>query len=393
MKPCIVWDSILSLDKSSKGDISQIVEMTTALAQQGIDVTLVALNAGKAKIDGAKIVQVPQLWYIRQRIRTLGRVFPRLFGYDSRYNARHIAKFVVSVLDPVEHYDLYHVRTRNLAIELKYLQPDKPLVYTVIPQYIHTRLQKDRIIDQKAIDAADKLIALSQGWKQFIIKNFDLRGCEITVIPVCVRNEGNASKIDNSLDNLLKGYKVIGYFGRLWRNYGIDILLKAIPEVREKVNNLSVIIAGGSVYNYGAELKKLTRNLGIEECVHFIGEIPRDQVPYYIKKCDVLVSLRYDKNERSGFDVSIPIKCVEYIMHGKPVVATRDGGMEQLLGKDYPYFVEQDNKIQIAKSLIKLLTDEKEAKRVGRENRIIARNYSYKKITYKIINIYREILD
>lgn len=388
MKPCIVWDSILSLEKSSKGDISQIVNMTTALAEQKVDVSLVALNAGKTKIDGAKIVQVPQLWFIRQRMRTFGRLFPNLYGYDGIINARHIAKFVTSVLDPVDKYDLYHVRTRALAIELKRLQPLKPLVYTLIPKFLHTQSPKDKVLDQKAIDLADVLIALTEGWKQYVLDTFDVRGRPITVIPVCVREPNNILEKDKSLDSLFEGKKVIGYFGRLQKNYGIDTLLETIPEIKKRIDNLLVIIAGGSVYGHGDELKALVEKLGVQDCVRFLGEVPRNLVPEYLERCHVLVSLRY--REGSDFDLSIPIKCVEYVMHGKPIVSTRDGGMEQLLGKDYPYLVDHGNKAQIVNSLVRLLTDNEEAREIGMKNAIASSNYTYNKVANQLISVYRE---
>jgi len=391
MKPCIVWDSILSLVKASKGDISQIVNMTTALAEQKVNVSLVALNAGSLRIDGARVIQSPKLWYIRQRTRTLGRLFPELYGHGGTFNARHIARFVASVLDPNEKYDLYHVRTRSLAIELKRLQPNKSLVYTAIPTFLHTQLPKDKALDQKAIDLADELIALTEGWKQYILDTFDVRGREINVIPVCVRGLKSITKKDESLDSLFDGRKVIGYFGRLQKNYGIDTLIETIPEVKKHVDNLSVIIAGGSVYSHGDELKALVQRLGIQDCVHFLGEIPRNLVPQYLERCNVLVSLRYHEDSyKLGFDVSIPIKCVEYIMHGKPVIAIRDGGMEQLLGKDYPYLVDHGNKTQIVDSLVKLLTDDEEARKIGIKNMLTSPSYTYEQVASQLINVYNK---
>jgi glycosyltransferase involved in cell wall biosynthesis len=392
MKPCIVWDSILSLEKSSKGDISQIVNMTTALAEQKVNVSLVALNAGRMHIDGAKIKQVPNLWYIRQRTRTLGRIFPRVYGYESRGNAHHVAKFVVSVLDPYEQYDLYHVRSPYIAMELKRLQPSKPLVYTSIPRYLHSKSHKDKILDQKVLDVADKIIALTEGWKRYNIEEYDLKGREITVVPVCVPNISDIPEIEN-LPEYIKGRKIIGYFGRLQEKYGIDTLIETIPEVKRTIGNVGVIIAGGSFYNYDQELKKLAYKLDVYGDIFFTGEIPRALVPSYMKKCNVLISLRYDEvSDRFhyGFDLSIPIKCVEYITCGKPVVATRDGGMEQLLGKDYPYLVDHNNKSQIVHSLIKLLTDDEEAARIGIENKRISMSYTYESVVNKLIGVYRK---
>jgi glycosyltransferase involved in cell wall biosynthesis len=394
MKPCIVWDSILSLEKASKGDISQIVYMVEALAEQKIDVSLVALNAGKAYIDGVNIRQVPNFWYIKQRTRTLGRLFSDLYGYGGKITARYIAKFVVNRLDPIEHYDLYHVRARNLAIELKRFQFNKPLVYTAIPQFLHTGQIKDKKLDQMAIDSADSLIALTEGWKQFILENFDVGKREIDVVPVCVKNSDILLEDDSKINKLFDGKKVIGYFGRLQEGYGIDVLIESIPEIRKHVDNLLVIIAGGSVYGYRDKLEALMRSLGVNDNVYFAGEIPRDLVPNYLSKCDVLISFRYsDNKDRYGFDQSIPIKCVEYIMQGKPVVATRDGGMEQLLGKDYPYLVEYNDKKKIVESIIKLLTDETEAQRISKQNKALSSRFTYESVSSHLIKVYNKAVN
>jgi len=384
MKLCIVWDSILSLEKSSKGDIAQIVEIASALAGK-VDVTLVALNAGKMKIPGVKIFQVPNLWYIIQRTRILGRIIPALYGYDSTFNARHIAKYVSSVLEPKEKFDVYYVRTKHLAIELRRLQPHKKIVYVAIPSYYHTRSEKDKIFNQQAIDSADILLSLTEGWRKYTLETFDTKGKDIHVIPVCINREKlqNAPELENEI---FKNKKTIGYFGRLQENYGIDTLIEAVPELKKTFNNFSVVIAGGSVYGHDEKLKILANRLGVQNEVHFLREIPRHLVPAYIKKCDVMVSLRYDEiAHRGGFDLSIPIKCIEYIAQGKPLVATRDGGMEQLLGKDYPYFVEPGNKTQIVQMLTYLLENPETAKSIGLKNQEISVKYSSETVSDNLL--------
>jgi len=397
MKPCIVWDSIWNLEKVTKGDISRVIGITTGLAKQGIQVSLVALNAGKMQIDGAKVIQVPNRRYIYLRTRTLGRILNRLYGhslygYDGMKNAQHVAGFVARVLDPVEQYSLYHVRNAYLAIELKRLQPHKPLVYTAIPRYLYTGAIKDKALDQKALDVADKTIALTEGWKQYIIDTFNVRGREIMVAPVCAANTNDIPRADDLPEHIFKDRKIIGYFGVLQSNRGIDTLIEAIPEVKKVVDNVSVIIAGRSFHNHEKELKALARDLGVYKDTYLAGEIPHSLVPGYLKKCHVLVDLKCGEGHlRHAWDISIPIKCVEYIVLGKPVVATRDGGVELLFGKSYPYLVEPGNKTQLVQSLVKLLTDDEEAATIGMLNKRISMNYTYEAVANKLTSLYSQI--
>jgi len=395
IKPCIVWHSILSLEKATKGDTSQIIGMTTALAAQGVDASLVALNTGEKKIDGAKVIQVSNGRYVCLRNRALSKILRRLYGtlfnYDRERNARHIARFVTHVLDPVEQYDLYHVRNPHLAIELKKLQPDKPLVYTAISLHFHTGFPKDKVLDQEALNAADNILTLTEGWKQYITDTFDLQGREISVVPVCATNANNVQGTDCLPEHIFKNRKVIGYFGLLQKIRGVDTLIKTIPAVKKAVGNVSVIIAGMSFQNHEEELKALARDLGVYEDIYFVGKIPYSMIPQYLKKCNVLVDLKSgEAHHRRSWHLSVPIKCVEYMVNGKPTVITRDGGTENLLGKNHPYLVEPGDKEQITRKLIKLLTDDEEAVRIGMLNKRISMDYTYEAVANKLINIYSQ---
>jgi len=56
-----------------------------------------------------------------------------------------------------------------------------------------------------------------------------------------------------------------------------------------------------------------------------------------------------DKNR--GFDYSIPIKAVEYMLAGIPVVGSKDGGMLELLGNDYPFLVNPHHTKEIVSAI------------------------------------------
>jgi len=79
-------------------------------------------------------------------------------------------------------------------------------------------------------------------------------------------------------------------------------------------------------------------------------------------------------------------------MHGKPIVATRDGGMEQLLGNDYPYLVDHGNKTQIIDNLVKLLNNDEEARRIGKQNLAVFMNYTYERVASQLMEVYRQVI-
>ncbi|NNJ26495.1 glycosyltransferase [Alienimonas chondri] len=117
--------------------------------------------------------------------------------------------------------------------------------------------------------------------------------------------------------------------GRLARNKGYDLLLKAMPAVFDRVKDAKLILAVGSdelneqERELQAELEEIAADLGIEDRVEFRGYVPDDQLADYYRIADVFtLCSRYEP---------FGMTAVEAMAVGTPTVVTTEGGLWPLL--------------------------------------------------------------
>jgi glycosyltransferase involved in cell wall biosynthesis len=116
--------------------------------------------------------------------------------------------------------------------------------------------------------------------------------------------------------------KIITAVGRLSHEKGIDVLIRSISALRSTGwdNVLATIVGGGAEL---AALTQLAKDLGVIEQIRFCGDQNRDQVASWIAAGDVLCL----PSRREG----CPNVVLEALASGRPVVASRVGGVPELL--------------------------------------------------------------
>jgi len=109
--------------------------------------------------------------------------------------------------------------------------------------------------------------------------------------------------------------------GRLVRAKGLDMLLEAFAQTESE--EIDLIIAGDGEER-GA-LENQARQLGLEGRIHFFGSVTPEQAVWLLNGCVFLVI-------PSRFE-SFGIVALEGLAAGKPILATRVGGLAELLTK------------------------------------------------------------
>ena len=100
---------------------------------------------------------------------------------------------------------------------------------------------------------------------------------------------------------------VIGYFGSIGKNYGIDILSDAVFKLREGIPGLKLLIAGNNRANICLS----------HPHIDYRGVVPQNEIPFFINAVDVTV-IPYLPNAQ--INVSSPCKLPEYLACGVPIV-------------------------------------------------------------------------
>jgi len=89
---------------------------------------------------------------------------------------------------------------------------------------------------------------------------------------------------------------------------------------RNNSTTVLLIIGSGPMM---AQLKRMTKDLGIADRVHFLGSLPHDKVALWMNRADVLCSTSRSEG--------MPNVVVEAVASGLPVVATAVGGTPEVL--------------------------------------------------------------
>lgn len=142
----------------------------------------------------------------------------------------------------------------------------------------------------------------------------------------------------------------VGWVGRLSREKGADVLLHAAAHPAFPTEAQLSIVGDGP--ELGA-LRLLARRLGVEERVAFHGVVPdaRDVVPAF--DCFVL----------SSRTEGTPVTLFEAMDAGVPVVATRVGGVPDVVGDGLGLLVPPDDPAAIAHAVRAVVSDGVAARR------------------------------
>jgi len=119
---------------------------------------------------------------------------------------------------------------------------------------------------------------------------------------------------------------VAGYAGTLLPYEGLDLLLAAIARLVPRHAALRVLLVGDGPAR--TALQEQVRRLGLERVVEFAGRVSHDKMAGYYDSIDLFVLPR----RRSRLtDLVTPLKPLEIMAHGKPLLAGDCGGHRELV--------------------------------------------------------------
>jgi glycosyltransferase involved in cell wall biosynthesis len=146
----------------------------------------------------------------------------------------------------------------------------------------------------------------------------------------------------------------IVFVGRLAPEKGPDILLRAYAHLLKPDARLVFVGSGPMMKDLLAEAAELR----VQDRVDFVGEQPHPEALRRISQAAVCVV----SSRREGFSVA----CLEAMAAGRPIVATRCGGPEELIQDERTgLLVPVGNDVALAQAMERLLRERSRAKTLG----------------------------
>lgn len=207
--------------------------------------------------------------------------------------------------------------------------------------------------------------------------------CPVEVVP-----NGVGSVISNQ-ESVIRNTKekVIITVSRLEKKNGVDIVIRALGEMRKQYRDIQLklwIVGGGGLEN---KLRMLVKELNLEENVIFFGHVSPDEVYRYLLKADIFVRPSRSEGLGNAF--------LEAMAMGLPVIGTPVGGIPDFLkdGK-IGLFCKVDDPGDLAEKITKLIHDENLYKKLSKNGKmLVEQNYQWNNISIRMGDIFNRLVE
>ena len=192
------------------------------------------------------------------------------------------------------------------------------------------RIESERILSREC----HRVIVAAQNEKRELMRHYGTLPDRIRVIP-CGVNTTLFRPLDRDTVRARIGYrgeKIVLYVGRIEPVKGIDLIIRAVSLLPDK-ERVRLLIVGGGEYGQAKveQLKRLSRELRIEQAVTFAGVVEHELLPYYYNAASVTVIASHYE--------SFGLAALESLACGTPVVATDVADLRSIIHNGETGFV------------------------------------------------------
>lgn len=172
---------------------------------------------------------------------------------------------------------------------------------------------------------------------------------------------------------------VCGNIANFYHTKGQDILIDAVAMLPPEILDKTVFLLFGD----GPELEKCRqkiKSLGLESSFRLPGQI--QNASSYLKALDVFIL----PSRKEG----LPFSILEAMQAGRPIVASRVGGVPEALG-NAGLLTDSSSRDDLAEALVKIIRDKLLREKLGEEALLRSSLFSQEKMLRQIAEIYQMI--
>lgn len=173
--------------------------------------------------------------------------------------------------------------------------------------------------------------------------------------------------------------RILVFASRLDGAKGLSHLLAALRRMLSRGKHCLLVLLGEGPYR--EHLEQQANQLGLQDCLIFAGLRPHAEVARWMSACDLVV--QPSLNEGS------PLPVYEALACGRPVVASRVGGIPELIvSDDYGLLVPPADPEALGDALLCGLEKVWDTERIERHGQ----RYTWGRVADQLIGLYEEVL-
>jgi glycosyltransferase involved in cell wall biosynthesis len=244
----------------------------------------------------------------------------------------------------------------------------------------------DFVVGKAVLKEADKIIAVSNATMRYVLSlGADPEKIELLYNGVDLERFKPLTGVKDAVREKLgisKNAVVVITVRRLVYKNGVDTLIDS-AKIAIKKNPKLVFLVVGEGPDF-AEVKARIEQLGIRSNFRLTGFVSDEDLPLYYNTADFFVL-----PSKSG--EGLPLVALEAMACELPVVATKVGGISEVMMEDYGRIVPPDNPDALAEAVCEFSHRELSALKNGLRARI-EQKFSWDKNVEKLVAIYEELI-
>ncbi len=245
-----------------------------------------------------------------------------------------------------------------------------------------------RALESWLFRKVDRVVTICEGMRQEIIQR-GVNAERVALIPNGVDVEwfeprSRSERLVQALG--LNGDLVFGFIGSFYRYEGLCFLLGAFPALRQALPHAKLLLVGTGEEE--AALRVMAAGLG--DKVVFAGQVPHDQVREFYSVIDIFVCPR---RRMRLTELVTPLKPLEAMAMGRPVLASDVGGLAELIQHDVTGLMfRAESPSSLVAEAVRIGSDSGLRSCLGERARTyVERERSWKHIVSRYLNIYRDL--
>lgn len=212
---------------------------------------------------------------------------------------------------------------------------------------MHSEIEARRVQIRRAMNRAGAVVAVSNDLRKKILQ-MGIAADKVHVLYNGINKSlfyPQDKDMARSLCAIDAARKVILFIGNLKTTKGCNLLLDAYVLLARKVDAVDLYYIGTG--DQQQALRKKAVEFDLEPRVHFLGSLPHKVLAQWINASDVLVL--------PSMNEGVPNVILEAQACGTPVVATRVGGIPEVVSSDSGILVDYGNEAALCRALSEAL--------------------------------------
>jgi glycosyltransferase involved in cell wall biosynthesis len=362
-----------------KGCSIHVQEVTRSLIHQGAEIDLFACRLGGPSpkdLEGVSLheLPIPKCKPVERERLSIASNRDLLYTLESK-----------GPFDLIyERYSLWSHAAMEYALKNRIpgiLEVNAPLIEEQVKHRFLLDRSTAQNIASRVFDAATTLVAVSQGVAEYL-NNYPGANGKVHVIPNGVNPDSFPKNIKPSLP-APDGTFTVGFVGTLKPWHDITTLIEAFIQMHQKHSNTRLLIVGD-----GPEKERLEEYVASSNAVssvEFTGSVDPTEIPGLLASMDVAAA-PYKNLKNFYFS---PLKVLEYMAAGLPVVASNIGQLTELIqDSKNGILITPDDPVAMAEAIDRLRLNPDLRKLMGQEARnCVLSNYTWGMQVERILDL------